>query len=71
MRSIFVFIATVTAVGSVQAAEPITVHDAKIGDVSLHYLTAGHGPAVILLHGYTCPRGMPHRGNGIAPSALN
>src|SRR5437667_8909794 len=25
---------------------------AKIDNVELHYLTAGHGPAVILLHGY-------------------
>lgn len=34
-------------------AEPITAHDAQAGDVKLHYLTAGHGPAtVILLHGY-------------------
>jgi len=23
------------------------------GVVKIHYLTAGHGPAVILLHGYT------------------
>src|SRR6478609_10784067 len=26
--------------------------DAKIDNVQLHYLTAGHGPAVLLLHGY-------------------
>ena len=26
--------------------------DAKIDNVQLHYLTAGHGPAVILLHGF-------------------
>src|SRR6059036_796590 len=25
---------------------------AKIDNVDLHYLTAGHGPALILLHGY-------------------
>src|SRR6202045_5452239 len=25
----------------------------QAGGVKLHYLTAGHGPAVILLHGYT------------------
>ena len=31
----------------------IASHDAKVGDVQLHYLTAGQGPAVILLHGYT------------------
>jgi alpha-beta hydrolase superfamily lysophospholipase len=26
--------------------------DAKIDNVQLHYLMAGHGPAVILLHGF-------------------
>ena len=25
---------------------------AEVDGVQLHYLTAGHGPAVILLHGY-------------------
>jgi pimeloyl-ACP methyl ester carboxylesterase len=38
---------------SIQAAEQITARDAKIGNVQLHYLTAGKGPAtVILLHGF-------------------
>jgi pimeloyl-ACP methyl ester carboxylesterase len=38
---------------SVQAAEQITARDAKIDNVQLHYLTAGTGPAaVILLHGF-------------------
>jgi len=31
----------------------IASHSAKIDGVELHYLTAGHGPAVVLLHGYT------------------
>jgi pimeloyl-ACP methyl ester carboxylesterase len=31
--------------------EPIASHGAKIDNVELHYLTSGHGPAVILLHG--------------------
>ena len=31
----------------------IMEHDAEVGGVRLHYLHAGHGPAVILLHGYT------------------
>jgi len=35
------------------ASNEITAHDAKIDNVQLHYLTAGQGPAVILLHGYT------------------
>jgi pimeloyl-ACP methyl ester carboxylesterase len=36
----------------VSAAEPIAARDAKIDNVQLHYLAAGKGPAVILLHGY-------------------
>jgi len=35
------------------APSAITARDAKIDNVQLHYLTAGHGPAtVILLHGF-------------------
>jgi pimeloyl-ACP methyl ester carboxylesterase len=30
----------------------IAAHAAEIDGVKLHYMTAGHGPAVILLHGY-------------------
>jgi hypothetical protein len=30
----------------------IVSRTAKIDNVELHYLTAGHGPAVILLHGF-------------------
>jgi len=37
-----------------QSAETnIAARDATIDGVKLHYLTAGHGPTVILLHGYT------------------
>ncbi len=42
--------------GSAQAtAGPGTIvaRDAEVDGVKLHYLTAGHGPALILLHGYT------------------
>src|SRR6266536_2129158 len=40
-------------VSSLQAAEAIVSRDAQIDNVQLHYLTAGHGSAtVILLHGY-------------------
>jgi pimeloyl-ACP methyl ester carboxylesterase len=35
------------------AAEAIASQSAEVGGVKLHYLKAGHGPAVILLHGYT------------------
>jgi pimeloyl-ACP methyl ester carboxylesterase len=38
-----------TAAGSVT----IVARDAQLDGVKLHYLTAGHGPALILLHGYT------------------
>jgi len=39
-----------TTYGAEQNA--VVSRDAKIDDVQLHYLTAGHGPAVILLHGF-------------------
>jgi len=31
----------------------IMEHDAEVDGVRLHYLRAGHGPTVVLLHGYT------------------
>ena len=41
------------SLGSIQAAEQISSRVAKIDNVQLHYLSAGHGPAtVILLHGF-------------------
>jgi pimeloyl-ACP methyl ester carboxylesterase len=36
-----------------QDANTISSRTAEVGGVTLHYLTAGHGPALILLHGYT------------------
>jgi len=39
-----------TTYGAEQNA--VVSRDAKIDNVQLHYLTAGHGPAVILLHGF-------------------
>src|SRR5580704_16283069 len=42
--------------GAAQTAAPpglILSRDAEVAGVKLHYLTAGHGPALILLHGYT------------------
>jgi pimeloyl-ACP methyl ester carboxylesterase len=40
-------------ISSLQAAETIASRDAQIDNVQLHYLSAGHGPAtVILLHGF-------------------
>ena len=34
------------------ADNAIVSRDAEVEGVKLHYMTAGHGPAVILLHGY-------------------
>jgi pimeloyl-ACP methyl ester carboxylesterase len=40
-------------ISSLDAAETIASRDAQIDNVQLHYLSAGHGPAtVILLHGF-------------------
>jgi pimeloyl-ACP methyl ester carboxylesterase len=53
MRSLSVILgALVLSFSSVAAADAIYSRDAKVGDVQLHYLTAGKGPAVLLLHGY-------------------
>jgi pimeloyl-ACP methyl ester carboxylesterase len=52
MRSFYFWIAVVVLLPSTQAAESIAARDAKIDNVQLHYLTAGKGPAVILLHGF-------------------
>src|SRR5207245_10898775 len=35
------------------ATEAIASKTAEVNGLKLHYLTSGHGPAVILLHGYT------------------
>src|ERR1700722_13904368 len=35
------------------ADQAIISESREVGGLKLHYLTAGHGPAVILLHGYT------------------
>ena len=49
----FVFGTILLLIGSVCGApEPIALRDATIGDVKLHYMTACHGPTVILLHGF-------------------
>jgi len=45
--------ATLPGTARAQHANTISSRTAEVGGVTLHYLTAGHGPAVILLHGYT------------------
>jgi pimeloyl-ACP methyl ester carboxylesterase len=52
MRAICSLLSILVA-GSVFAAPEIVSRIAKVDGVELHYLTAGQGPAVILLHGYT------------------
>src|SRR5438477_9864763 len=53
MRSFYFSVAAIMSLGSIQAAEQISSRVAKIHNVQLHYLTAGNGPAtVILLHGF-------------------
>jgi pimeloyl-ACP methyl ester carboxylesterase len=41
------------AITQAKSSATIASHSAKIDGVELHYLTAGHGPVVLLLHGYT------------------
>jgi pimeloyl-ACP methyl ester carboxylesterase len=45
--------AKATAAATATATEAIQSRSAQIEGIKLHYLTAGHGPPVILLHGYT------------------
>ena len=53
MRTIFSLLLSLSWLVSVRAGENINARDAKIGNVQLHYLTAGNAPAtVILLHGF-------------------
>jgi pimeloyl-ACP methyl ester carboxylesterase len=52
MGKIFCSIAVLVCLGSAYAERPIDSGTAKIDNVELHYLTAGHGPVVILLHGF-------------------
>ncbi len=49
----FLSISLSRAVPAVAAESPINSRTAVVDGMKLHYLTAGHGPAVILLHGYT------------------
>jgi pimeloyl-ACP methyl ester carboxylesterase len=51
--AILIFFATSIATSAAAQAEPIASRTLQVDGVNLHYLTAGHGPAVILLHGYT------------------
>jgi len=53
MRTLSLILSAIVLCGSsIQGAESITARDAKVDNVQLHYLTAGEGPVVLLLHGY-------------------
>src|SRR2546423_6068899 len=52
MRRILCSIAILASFNSIHAESKIDSRTAKIDNVELHYLTAGRGPSVILLHGY-------------------
>ena len=53
MRTIFSLLLILSWLVSVRAGENSNARDAKIGNMQLHYLTAGNAPAtVILLHGF-------------------
>ena len=49
--SLFLCSAATTA-NAAASNEPISSHDVAIDGAKLHYMTAGHGPTLILLHGY-------------------
>ena len=50
--SIFILVLFPATLRAESSDKSIISRSAKIDNVELHYLTAGHGPAVILLHGY-------------------
>src|SRR5882672_4054498 len=48
------FVAMCSSLGVAQVrGNAITSHFEEVGGLKIHYLAAGHGPTVILLHGYT------------------
>jgi pimeloyl-ACP methyl ester carboxylesterase len=49
----FIFFSVALASGANATNRTIASRDAVVEGIKIHYLTAGHGPAVILLHGYT------------------
>jgi pimeloyl-ACP methyl ester carboxylesterase len=51
--TVLILLAAATASTAWAQPEAIASRTTQIDGVKMHYLTAGHGPAVILLHGYT------------------
>ena len=52
MRALVISVTALATIELLHAAPQIDSRTAKIDNVQLHYLTAGHGPGVLLLHGY-------------------
>ena len=52
---VVIFLTAATAAMASAQTETIVSRTSQVDGVKLHYLTAGHGPAVVLLHGYTRP----------------
>src|SRR5277367_978851 len=48
-----IFLGSVAMAQASGNAVPLASRESTIDGVKLHYLTAGTGPAVLLLHGYT------------------
>jgi pimeloyl-ACP methyl ester carboxylesterase len=51
--AVLICLAAAISAGASAQTEPISSRTSQVNGVELHYLTAGHGPAVVLLHGYT------------------
>jgi pimeloyl-ACP methyl ester carboxylesterase len=49
----FALLAALPAFAQSASSSKITAHDLTVDGIKIHYLKAGHGPAVLLLHGYT------------------
>ena len=52
MRTIVCWFICLVSLPALNAAPIIESKTAKVGDLELHYLTAGHGPTILLLHGF-------------------
>jgi pimeloyl-ACP methyl ester carboxylesterase len=51
--AVMILFASAISVKASAQSQAIVSRKSQVDGVKLHYLTAGHGPAVILLHGYT------------------
>src|SRR5205823_14909015 len=52
-RAVLVLCVLLSGVAAQAAAPALSERDANVEGLRMHYLTAGTGPAVLLLHGYT------------------